>query len=127
MIYVGGIALLFLFVIIMLNLKGLDKKGSKRSNNLLIRAFFIFLSAVTFQNFFYIHINKSTYNKELPLNKFFIKEFFNEDIVVFEILYTHYFFYLILAGIVLLASMVGVILLTLNTNAPSKVRYKKII
>lgn len=101
-IYVGAICVLFLFIIMLLNLRVVE---STTRNNLVL--FLIIISGVIlFIGFFIDTIQLEDINSELIL--------FNEEIYNFIFLYYNYFFYFILIAFILLFSMVSAILLTKN-------------
>jgi len=119
LVYVGAIAILFLFVIMMLNLK-------LRSNNILsfnavgktlfIVAFIygfcffiiLFLDDLFAQNehFYYYH----------DINSFFQVESFNNIEVVGQTLFNYFSGCFLVAGLVLLVALIGSIVLTFNFN-----------
>jgi NADH-quinone oxidoreductase subunit J len=115
-VYVGAIAILFLFVIMMLNIKLLELIDNKTRylpigfligllffNNLLESSNLSFNYNSTIVNSTYPSLNSylDTLNIELLGN----------------ILYTDYFFYFIIASLILLVAMIGAIILTIfNTT-----------
>jgi len=126
LVYVGGIAILFLFIIIMLNIKvsKVNKKNDISSN---ISGFiFLLLILIKIQSIFYKIVSSSFINShyvKLFSNAIvpsfqgdnFLYRILSNDIVVFGmILYTHYVFYFILVGIILLVTMVCVLVLALT-------------
>lgn len=128
LVYVGGIAILFLFIIIMLNIKvsKVNKKNDVSSN---ISGFiFLLLILIKIQSIFYKIISLSFINSHyvklfsnMVLPSFqgdnFLYRILSNDIVVFGmILYTHYVFYFILVGIILLVTMVCVLVLSLTES-----------
>lgn len=110
-VYVGAIAVLFLFVIMMLNIKIMDL------NENLIRYFpltliifiIIFIQIYSYMDFIYIDNTNNDYiNWALLLNK-------SQNIVLLgEVLYTNFFHFFLIASLILLTAMVGSIILTLN-------------
>ena len=122
MVYVGGIALLFLFVIIMLNLK-LDYNKDKKKFRLLSGSTIIFFFVLKIQSLFTLYLSSHLswvtsidgFTSTQDILK--INHYLNNDVMNFGLfLYTHYFFNFLLVGVILLISMLGVLILSLNSN-----------
>lgn len=121
LVYVGGIVLLFLFVIIMLNLR---VDVIKRSDYRLLSgsSIFIFFIVLKLQSIvfcwvldFVSMLERNYYLFEH--NNIFWNLTSNNDILTIGlVLYTQYSFYFVLVGIVLLAAMLGVLVITLNSK-----------
>lgn len=123
LVYVGGIVLLFLFVIIMLNLR-IDTV--KRSDYRLLSgsSIFIFFLILKLQSivFYYIldfiTLLENNYYLFETSNDIFTNFWTlgsNNDIqIIGLVLYTEYSFYFVLIGVILLVSMLGVLVITLN-------------
>lgn len=126
-IYIGAIAILFLFVIMLFNLRSLKKSDLKIKD-------FNFLS-ISFKLYFFFGVkfflvivldiwNLIEYNSYINTyavyNKFDIQYFLtyvNWDILLFgNLFYTYYSYLFIISGLVLLTSMVGSIVLALSTT-----------
>jgi NADH-quinone oxidoreductase subunit J len=114
-VYIGAIAILFLFVIMMLNIK----ISSQVSMNSFIGELFLLLPIILKFAYSIKNILES-YNvdfdmiEELGLKSNIIYE---NDIDIFSnLLYTQYSFIFILASIVLLVSMIGALIITTNKN-----------
>jgi len=115
LVYVGAIAVLFLFVVMML-----DIKITKYEKDLL---FYLpiggFLGII-----FLLEVFLSLQENLVPLLPSSGREIYTNWLVLIDsltnldvlgqILYTYYFFYFLIAGIILLLAMVGAIVLTLN-------------
>lgn len=115
MVYVGGIALLFLFVIIMINLK-IDYIKNKESFRLLSGPTILFIIILKIQSMLALNIDYFTKNKPFDL-KWLLKvhHFLNNDIMGFGFLmYTHYFYNFLVVGIILLFVMLGILEITLD-------------
>lgn len=134
LVYVGGIVLLFLFVIIMLNLK-VDYSKSKDSFRILsgstvLFLFFIKLQSILFTELTFMFDEVSTTGYMTPRSALKVYHFLSNDIMSFGlVLYTHYFFYFLLSGVILLIAMVGVLVLSLNnidTKALKNLNYSLI-
>jgi NADH-quinone oxidoreductase subunit J len=123
-IYVGAIAVLFLFIIMMI-----DLKISNKINNYL-KYFSIggFLGFFFFYEFFFFIsndnnlLNLSNNLQFLQLyNNWVIKiDNLNNLKCIGQFLYTYYSVHFVLAGFLLLLGIIGPILLTFNTNIFSK-------
>lgn len=123
-VYVGAIAVLFLFVIMMLNIKVYENVFvtffKKNIKNFILIMFILYCVLVTLFIFL-----KSVFNFiKTPLD-------LSHDILIFDILtnidvlgqvlYNYYLVGFLLAGLILLVALIGSIVLTLNFNrAPKK-------
>lgn len=121
LVYVGAIAVLFLFVVMML-----DIKITKYEKDLL---FYIpiggFLGVIFFlEVFLSLQENLVPFlpssGREIYTDWFGIVDSMTNLDVLGQILYTYYFFYFLIAGIILLLAMVGAIVLTLNFTQKAK-------
>ncbi|OED35883.1 hypothetical protein AB834_03770 [PVC group bacterium (ex Bugula neritina AB1)] len=120
-IYVGAISVLFLFVIIILNLNQFDFSQKHIKLDSPSYLFYIFLFSCGFLSFVYIIFIMLTwpaYDQAIPtlylLNYIQIIDSVNNVNTFSQILYSYYFFYLLLSGVILLTAMVGSVYLTLN-------------
>ena len=121
LVYVGAIAVLFLFVVMML-----DIKITKYEKDLL---FYLpiggFLGVI-----FLLEVFLSLQENLVPLLPSSGREIYTDWLAIIDsltnldvlgqILYTYYFFYFLIAGIILLLAMVGAIVLTLNFTQKAK-------
>lgn len=110
-VYVGAIAILFLFVVMLLNIKLVEiTENATRYVPIGIITGFIFLYQILY-SFDSINTNNtiSEYNTTL------FTEFFNQTNIelVGQLLYTEYWIYFLVSSLVLLVSMVGAIVLCL--------------
>ena len=134
LVYVGGIAILFLFIIIMLNIK-VSKVNKTNDFSSLLSGFTLLLLVLTkIQSTFFTVVSTSFINSHylkifsnMSVPSFygdtFLYRLLSNDIIVFGmILYTHYVFYFILIGIILLVTMVCVLVLSL-TESKNKDQY----
>nr|WAX04117.1 NADH dehydrogenase subunit 6 [Polysiphonia sp.] len=116
-VYVGAIAVLFLFVIMMLNIK--------TTKQIPIKQFFVYYLPVIFllslfildsfwEFFSFFDLLKNLEAKLIFTN--WISEFYNISNLngIGNVLYTKYCFLFIIAGLVLLVAMIGVIVLTIH-------------
>lgn len=112
-IYVGAIAVLFLFVIIMLNLKIYPNVAAN---------FFILGSTVIFSGVFYFFfdINFIPFYKIYFFDSVLEYDSLSNILVIGQMLYNSYLILVLLAGLVLLLALVGALVLTITFN-PLKV------
>lgn len=120
-IYVGAIAVLFLFVVIMLDLK--ESLNHVSFFKYMPIAFFFGLAFFfelfyIFTTTFFVSFNNSSsyYNPNLFIDWFFFSENLSTLELLGNLLYTFYFFFFLVAGMVLLVSIIGAIVLTLQVN-----------
>lgn len=119
-VYVGAIAVLFLFVIMMLNIKS-NKKSIDFSQVTPVFSIILFLFI---KYSFYLSSRFSLLN--FCKNKLFwinwIEENYNENnvIVIGKVLYTKFGSLFIMSGLILLVAMIGAIVLTMHQNPSSK-------
>jgi len=112
MIYVGAIAVLFLFVIMMLNLKIVELRNYYLKY-LPIGGFIIVFFLFELCLFIYIEFY-SMYNKFIFF-EWFNYLFLDDNIFLISILiYTHYVIYFFCLALILLISMIGSIILVIN-------------
>lgn len=112
LIYVGAIAVLFLFIIMMLNLKIVELQNYYLRylpvGSFIIFFFFFELVFFIYVEFFYVYLNYSFLN--------WSKILFLEDniFLISTIIYTYYIIYFICLALILLVSMIGSIILVIN-------------
>jgi NADH-quinone oxidoreductase subunit J len=117
-IYVGAIAVLFLFVVMMLNVKIYSFQNLSMlpflciGSLLVISQFFFKLKEIFFNLTFENDITFFSYEK-------FIDNLGNID-VFGQALYNYYLVCFLLAGLILLVAMIGAIILTLNFKSKRK-------
>ena len=133
LVYVGAIAILFLFIVMMLNIKKIENEN----NTYLILGFSIF--SIFFIHFIYILFNM--FFSYIPSNLLFnINEFFfynyvnlmdetNNITLIKKIgifLFLEYYLFLFFSGILLLISLMGAIFLTnLKKGYSTKTQYNQ--
>lgn len=127
-IYVGAITILFLFIVMMLDIKFvINKKQNFGYIPILILIGFIFFSENFFvfsklftsynnliKNWYYINTKNKIYSC-----KIYLIDYITNTETIGQTLYTYYFFFLLLAGVILLIALIGAVMLT-------KSKYKKI-
>jgi NADH-quinone oxidoreductase subunit J len=122
MVYVGAIAVLFLFVIMMLDIRRRSKEKSFYSDIFLT----IIVGIIFFiEMFFMIESTYTAYDAflESNINVGYVDLYYAVKFkvlgglkVIGLLLYTKYSFYFFISGLVLLVAMIGAIILTLNKN-----------
>ena len=119
-VYVGAIAVLFLFVVMMLDIKDLP---TNKTNNLKYFIFGLF-AAISFliqviptvTNYYqFNHYNLSIFNN--ILTNWYSEDIMTEVEALGQVLYTHYVLQFLVAGLILSLAVVGVVVLTINLTA----------
>jgi len=123
-VYIGAIAVLFLFVVYMLNIKILELQelNSKYIFGLFFGFLFLILS-FKFYNYMFLYNNTNIYpniwvsefkNYEYELDWLSYSLFFKGDnlFLISILLYNHYYIVLMILGLILLVAMIGSIILT---------------
>jgi len=128
-IYVGAIAILFLFVIMLLNIKTINLKNNNNFiDNLLILLLILFLISFQFFKFSFISSIKLTeFYLDLTSLKFIDWSLKYNNLNAFNILgdylYNFYYLEIILAGFLLFIPMIGAI--TINTKKQNNLKKQK--
>jgi len=129
-VYVGAIAVLFLFVVMMLDIKISDSKREFLKyfpvGSFLGFAFLIEIFIILTEN-----LDSSPYNQiagNLYINWLEKVDYSTNIEALGQILYTYYFLYFLIAGIILLIAIIGAIVLTLTFNKKAKTQtiYKQV-
>ena len=110
-VYVGAIAVLFLFIVMMLNIKQAQVKES------FMRYWFLTFSlGVVFSSELFVYFKSNFYNIYSEENISWIQTLSSLDNIVLlgELLYTEFVFVFLASGLVLLVAMLGTIMLTLH-------------
>ena len=111
-VYVGAIAVLFLFIVMMLNIKKVRINSSFFNRSLFLSvlvSLFFFLQFYKFFNFFRDDNDISKYNYNMVSTDHF------GDILLFgQSLYNYNLVIVLLSGLLLLVAMIGAIVLTLD-------------
>jgi NADH-quinone oxidoreductase subunit J len=118
-VYVGAIAVLFLFVVMMLDIK-IAENNQKFSRIFYVSSLVLFGTTFVNESF----NNESDYLRSLNVH---INWFKKLDLItnieaLGQILYTYYFVYIIIVGVLLLIAMLGTIVLTLVINKNSRLQ-----
>ena len=122
-IYVGAIAVLFLFIVMMLDIKiATSKKDTLKyfPIGFLIGGLFLFeISYILTKNF-----EKNLYNQSVSVNYYtnwYDKlDFFSDIESLGQVMFTQYVLQFLIAGNILLLATVAVVVLTINTNTKTK-------
>jgi NADH:ubiquinone oxidoreductase subunit 6 (subunit J) len=117
-IYVGALSVLFLFVIMMLNIKTIEKKLNLHIIMMFIILYFL-LDYFNFINIFLVNWNIVFSNVSIKTNVI---------LTVGNYIFTEYFILLILSGIILFIAMVGSVSLVLELpkNTKNQIIYQQI-
>lgn len=130
-VYLGAIAVLFLFVIMMFNIHILESRDNIIRYLPLIILIFLVILEMNFINILEIikwNINKYSFMELNYVYRNWYELLFTQDnIFLFSIIYNYYLYQFILASLILLIAMIGAIILTLNQNSVLKkqVYYKQ--
>jgi NADH-quinone oxidoreductase subunit J len=122
-IYVGAIAVLFLFVIMMLNVKIQDNSGSmfllksNLGNSFIIISSFYAIFITLFATVGNIFSEEKIGTIENYMTHF---DDLNNIDILGQVLYNYYFVCFLLSGLILLVALVGAIVLTLRFNEIKK-------
>jgi NADH-quinone oxidoreductase subunit J len=122
-IYVGAIAVLFLFVIMMLNVKIQDNSGSMFLLKSNLGNFFIIISSfyAIFITLFATVGNIFSEEKIGTIENYMTHfDDLNNIDILGQVLYNYYFVCFLLSGLILLVALVGAIVLTLRFNEIKK-------
>ena len=126
-IYLGAIAILFLFVIMMFNLRELNQQSTKINNpNSVLISFSLyslflwkFSSLISSSTLRYVEYDKYFNNfatKKLESLQYFLTYQYTDTLLFGTLLYDYYSYLFIIAALILLTSMLGSIILALSTT-----------
>lgn len=119
-IYVGAIAILFLFVVMMLNVKINSFVSFIKLPAILFFSFLLFLTLFYFlDDLFFYEQNFILVKKPFQVFNFLIDNLANAD-VLGQVLFNNFLSCFLIAGLILLVAMVGAISLTLNYRSERK-------
>ena len=126
-IYIGAIAILFLFVIMMFNLRDLEKQSTEINDYsfisisfwfyflLLFKFYALFLDNVWTYVEYDVYFNEFVLSKTHSLNYYLTYQYL--DTLLFgTLLYTYYCYIFLVAALILLTAMLGSIILALSTT-----------
>lgn len=126
-IYIGAIAILFLFVIMMFNLRELEKQSTTLNDYSFITiSFWFYLIIVSkfyslFLDYVWTYIEYDTYFNEYFLLKtqsltYYLTYQYVDTLLFGTLLYTYYCYIFLVAALILLTAMLGSIILALSTT-----------
>ncbi len=124
-IYVGAVAVLFLFIIMMLNIKNQENSvlNSMSIKNIYDKIKYFILSFFVLMLFLFLQ-NSFSQDTFLFFDKNFdfiaIFDTLNNIDVIGQVLYNYFIVCFLLAGLVLLIALIGAIVLTLRFNSDKK-------
>lgn len=116
-IYVGAIAVLFLFVVMMLNVKIFSFDLSEYYSLLFLSVVIFFIQSFAIVSKVFILPESQNIYSNLPKFSF---DSLNNLNILGQVLYNYYISCFLLAGLVLLVAMIGSIALTLNFSSKRK-------
>lgn len=116
-IYLGAIAILFLFVVMMLNIKYRDLQTSKLYLPVGVLIGFTLLAEVygAFSKVFSKNTNLSSFEHNSYLNWYDSLDSLADVYVFGQIFYTHYVLQILIAGLILYLAVIGVAFLTIKS------------
>lgn len=127
-VYVGAIAVLFLFVVMMLDFKYGSSFYDYSTEYFLSSLMFVFLFFIYLYNFFFKLLSASSYSPYFFKSSYVYKSWINlmvpmNDITALGyVMFSYYSFYFLMCGLLLFVAMVGVIILTLFKREGVKVQ-----
>lgn len=130
-IYIGAIAILFLFVIMMFNLRELEKQSTEINDYsfVSISFWFYFLVLSKFYSllldYIWTYIEYDSYFNEYVLSKkqnltYYLTYEYVDSLLFGTLLYTYYCYIFLVAALILLTAMLGSIILALSTTEKTK-------
>ena len=122
-VYVGAIAVLFLFVIMMLNVKIYENVFFKLFTKNFFGRIVIFFLVYFVSIISFIYLKSIFYSNVLIKDNLFFQPFvdnLNNIDVLGQVLYNYYLICFLLAGLILLISLIGAVVLTLRFNNVQK-------
>ena len=109
MVYIGAVAVLFLFVVMMLNIK--DETKTRLT---FLKVYIIILSLLILFISIYTFFNDSFFSNYNILNTFKPLKYLTNTEIIGQILYNNYYFSFLIGGFILLVALVGAIVLTIH-------------
>lgn len=123
-IYVGAIAVLFLFVIMMLDLKILSSSKDifkyLPAGSFIGGAFFLVVTIIILDEFYlnsYLNCSLGLEFVNFYINWYSNIDSFTDIQVIGQLLYTHYVIQFLISGIILLLAVLGAVSLTMNNES----------
>ena len=125
-VYVGAIAVLFLFVVMMLNIGSSKEPMSARSDVWAFIRLFVARTERALVRGSYGLVRRHTASQTVYVDWVELIDPVNSLETMGQVLYTHSFVYLLLAGFVLLVARVGAIVLTLKVRTFARSKRQQI-
>jgi NADH:ubiquinone oxidoreductase subunit 6 (subunit J) len=122
LIYIGAIAVLFLFIIFLLNLRNIETTTIGKSQD--IEKYFHLFSIYAVTLIYYLHSNPIDSYSINYKNIYKLSEN-TDNLSIFSLLYSQYNLFLIVITIILLLAMISVILITKEKRAKTYILYKQ--
>jgi len=122
-IYVGAIAVLFLFVIMMLNVKSYPETGTQTDSFLYPKRLYKFCLLSSILYFVYVIINYKTndvFSYTTLTNNLYLVDQLDNIQVLGQVLYNYYLECFLIAGLLLLVALLGSVVLTLSFSNTKK-------
>lgn len=120
MIYVGAIAVLFLFVVMMLDIKAVNLARDTIKyfpfGSFIGAVFLIEIFAIVFKNFENSPYYKSSFLFNSYQNWYNKLDSLTEIEVIGQIVYTHYVLQFLIAGLILFLAVIGAVILTIKLS-----------
>jgi len=125
-IYVGAIAVLFLFVIMMLDIKNIDSLNTIKfyESTWYSQLLKFVLYVIPTASLSYWITSLCITNDDTLVDDYYSETFdlVTSIQVIGQVIYNYYIFCLILAGLILLVAIIGAIVLTINVNSSTKIK-----
>ncbi len=112
-VYVGAVAVLFLFVVMMLNIRNRPLCTINRQ----LKYTAIFISGIVGIEIFFLTRNWGKFSGKECINRVVENETVSNTEMIGQVLYTEYFYPFQIAGLILFVAMIGSIVLTLRKRA----------
>jgi NADH-quinone oxidoreductase subunit J len=120
-VYVGAISVLFLFIIMMLDIKFVEKQQQKFAS--IVVAFFFFL---IFCGSVFFNVKDTVFVRVVLFDSYFDWFYFIDKFtdlnIVGQYLYTDFIVHFLVVGLILLVSIIGAVVLTVQLNNPNGLR-----
>jgi NADH-quinone oxidoreductase subunit J len=128
MVYVGAVAILFLFVVMMINTKKIIRKDLSYLNYVTIIFFITILFIKLSFTFNQVFFNQNDDNVIFQYFKPITFEYLSNMEVLGQALYNNYNFIILIAGLILLIALIGCIRLTIDFKENKKLNksYKQL-
>lgn len=121
-VYLGAIAVLFLFVIMMFNIHILETRDNIiRYIPLVLCIFLIILEISYITDWINLKLGILSFQESFYIHKNWLNLLYSKDnIIVLSIIYDYFLYNFVIASLILLVAMIGAIMLTLNVNIDLK-------